>query len=545
MELVKDGLIWRLDDDNLPVSGFFRRLRGLAADMPTVDVFLFAQYRDGYRVAPEHSERYVVQPKLTVGQIDSAQYVIHRQRVGSVRYKADDYKADGEFITTLCEKAGPSAIYTEPQPLTDYNALWRPAAPVRHGPPPGRISVAFSVITPLSEAGNKYIEEAYRSLLAQTQQDWEWVVLENHGGVLPEELRSDSRVRVYSRELEGVGTLKRYLCGMACADIIVELDHDDMLAPRALECIGEAVKGGADFVYSNFAEYQTGTWAPHVYSEGYGWRSRPFSYDGHALLEQIAPPLTPQNLRFVDWAPNHVRAWTRAAYDSVGGHDPERPFGDDHDLVVRFYLAGKRMVHVDECLYLYRRHDENTVWTNNAEIRRQTQLVYNRHVWSLAERFADDNGLLKLDLCVRADAVDGYSRVRPRADFIWPIKDGSAGVLRAHDIIGHLKDPVHTMNEAYRVLAPGGWLMIHVPSSSGLGAFEDPLAVSYWNRLSFRHFTEARFASKLPGYVGRFQVSRVIEWFPNEWHRENNVPYVEAHLIKLAPGYEPMGEVSI
>jgi hypothetical protein len=36
---------------------------------------------------------------------------------------------------------------------------------------------------------------------------------------------------------------------------------------------------------------------------------------------------------------------------------------------------------------------------------------------------------------------------------------------------------------------------------------------------------------------------RIIEWFPDDWHKTNNISYVEAHLIALKPGYKPMGEV--
>ena len=99
------------------------------------------------------------------------------------------------------------------------------------------------------------------------------------------------------------------------------------------------------------------------------------------------------------------------------------------------------------------------------------------------------------------------------------------------------------MNEAHRVLAPGGFFMISIPSTNGLGAFCDPTHVSFWNKLSFRYYTSKQFARYIPKFVGKFQVARVIEWFPSDWHREHNVPYVEAQLIALKDGYVPMGEV--
>ena len=32
----------------------------------------------------------------------------------------------------------------------------------------------------------------------------------------------------------------------------------------------------------------------------------------------------------------------------------------------------------------------------------------------------------------------------------------------------------------------------------------------------------------------RFQVSKLCTFFPNEWTKQNNIPYVEAMLIKLS-----------
>lgn len=415
-----------------------------------------------------------------------------------------------------------------------------------------------SVITPLHAPGNRYIEETYRTLTAQTLEGWEWVVLENHGGRVPDVIRADPRVRVLKLELEGVGALKRTLTEAAERPWIVELDADDLLAPTALERLSSAFASGADFVYSDCAEFQDGTWNArwehYPYGERFGWKSYPVVYEGHELIAMRTPALTPHNLRLIDWSPNHVRAWTKSAYERVGGHDPALAVADDHDLVVRFYLAGCRMVHIPEPLYFYRVHPQNTVSQSNAAIRQGTNDVYNRFIWRLADKWANDEKLLRVDLCGGIDAPPGFLaldlEIAPGTqgkvcdlDDTWPLEDGSVGLLRAHDAIEHLVDPIHTMNEAWRVLAPGGFFMIHVPSTNGQGAFCDPTHRSFWNRLSFRYYTDKQFARYLPGYRGRFQVSRVIEWFPTDWHRTENVPYVEAHLFALKEGYRPMGEV--
>jgi hypothetical protein len=46
------------------------------------------------------------------------------------------------------------------------------------------------------------------------------------------------------------------------------------------------------------------------------------------------------------------------------------------------------------------------------------------------------------------------------------------------------------MNEAFRVLAPGGIVDILVPTTDGRGAWCDRTHVSFWNIRSFRYYTE-------------------------------------------------------
>jgi predicted SAM-dependent methyltransferase len=72
----------------------------------------------------------------------------------------------------------------------------------------------------------------------------------------------------------------------------------------------------------------------------------------------------------------------------------------------------------------------------------------------------------------------------------WPCEDSTVDYINACDIIEHLKDKIHTMNEAWRVLKPGGVIRIEVPTTEGRGAWQDPTHVSFWNRNSFFYFED-------------------------------------------------------
>lgn len=71
----------------------------------------------------------------------------------------------------------------------------------------------------------------------------------------------------------------------------------------------------------------------------------------------------------------------------------------------------------------------------------------------------------------------------------FPFETGSVAHLRAHDLIEHLPDRLHTMNEIWRVCRGGATVDLRVPSTDGRGAFQDPTHVSYWNANSFLYYS--------------------------------------------------------
>ncbi|MBW4683465.1 MAG: glycosyltransferase [Microcoleus vaginatus WJT46-NPBG5] len=70
-----------------------------------------------------------------------------------------------------------------------------------------------------------------------------------------------------------------------------------------------------------------------------------------------------------------------------------------------------------------------------------------------------------------------------------PFSDSSVDEVRAHDVIEHLPDRIHTMNEIWRICKPNAMVDIFVPSTDGRGAFQDPTHVSFWNINSFWYYS--------------------------------------------------------
>lgn len=415
----------------------------------------------------------------------------------------------------------------------------------------------ISVLTPVHAKSTPFLREAYESLQAQTYRNFEWVLVPNNGGAVPVDIASQPWVKVGPTEDDNpdhnsIGRLKRFAASHASGQILLELDADDLLTPDALATVAEAFEdAGVAMVYSNCAEFQHGTWQPHTYSPAYGWHSRPFEWGGHQLLETVSPPPTAHSFRSVLFAPNHVRAWRAADYWAVGGHDATLKTGDDHELCCRFYVAygGHRIKHIDQGLYLYRCHGQNSSQTHNGDVHAQVERNYVQYSRAMIERWARDEGLPMLDLGGRLNSPPGYVSVDIfGADICvdlnepWPFADGSVGVLRASHVFEHLRNPIHAMNEAWRVLAPGGWLLVEVPSTDGRGAFQDPTHVSFWNENSFWYYTRQSHSRFIPAFTGRFQASRIVTYDP---FGDPTIPVVQADLIALKDGYTPMGEVLI
>jgi O-antigen biosynthesis protein len=399
------------------------------------------------------------------------------------------------------------------------------------------------VFTPSHDG--RFLQEAYASLQAQSDPDWQWVLLHNNGGQRIE--FDDPRVtqQVCDDAPALVGALKAMACELADGEALLELDHDDLLAPTAI-AETKAALSRSGFCYSNTAPFGADFAKGERYSERYGWRYRATTFAGHELDEHVAFAPNADAVSRIWFAPNHLRAFTRAAYDQVGGYARTMRVLDDQDLMSRLYQV-TAFTHIDQPLYLQRVHERNTQLVHNKEIQDNVWRLYDKHVAQLAQAWAKRAGLRVLDVGGRLNSAAGYETVDLRdADVCcdlnqrWPFEDSSVGVIRAFDVFEHLRDPLHTMQEVYRVLAPGGWLFAQVPSTDGRGAFQDPTHVSFWNENSWAYYSNANFA-KYIGTPVRFQAPRVYTTAKDA----REVCWTVAHLISLKDGYRPPGLLDI
>jgi 2-polyprenyl-3-methyl-5-hydroxy-6-metoxy-1,4-benzoquinol methylase len=129
---------------------------------------------------------------------------------------------------------------------------------------------------------------------------------------------------------------------------------------------------------------------------------------------------------------------------------------------------------------------------------------------------------LNLGACDRAIAGFLSVDIAPPADVIadlaqpWPWPDSSVDEVVAHDVIEHIADRIHFMNELCRVLKPGATATIETPNASkGAGYFQDPTHVAPWCMNSFQYFEAGSFATqrlaKSYGITARFRIVSLTE----------------------------------
>lgn len=413
----------------------------------------------------------------------------------------------------------------------------------------------ISVITPTNSV--EWFLQAKKSLLWQTEQDWEWIVLFNGNAWHSSD---DPRIKCIPTQvgLPNVGALKREACTHVTSPYCVEFDHDDELDRTCLEKVLKAfAENDVVFVYSDGAHVRSdGT--PVEYRGINGWSQKTMKFHGEKEEELVVnerPLLLPQNVSRIWFAPDHVRAWKMDAYVLSGGHQSHLRVCDDQDLMARLWkFSGGRFYHIPECLYKYRVHGDNTYLVHNAEIQSLCHELHDANIEDMAFVYWRRQGLGTIDLGGAISKPAGWTSCDTHdADIIadltgeWPFKDDSVGIFRAHDIIEHLPNIIHTMNEAYRCLCHGGILSIEVPSTDGRGAFADPSHVSFFNQTSWRYYCDSE-SQKYIRHLGikcRFQLIRSVTYYPNQWCRDNKVDYCRAHLVAIKDGPRLHGLIEI
>lgn len=405
----------------------------------------------------------------------------------------------------------------------------------------GSMGTTISLFTPTHNP--RYLPDVHAAIRQQQYDNWEWVIVANGPAVThlkASRLPADKRIRLLTApEACGgrIGALKRYACSQSRGDVLLEMDHDDLLVPGTLPKVAQAYENGAGFIYSDVAVFEKDykSWA---YSKQHQWEHYPITVYGRRYIVTKCFPLSPRMLCEVYYAPDHLRAWSRQVYEQAGGHDETMKVGDDHDLVCRTYLTGTTFAHIGGCGYLYRWHPDNTIKSTQKDIVAQVRANKLRHMTPLIREWCRREGHETLDLLSlrqgnfrRTDCLELLKRFAvDKEGFDKPI-----GHIIASDVLQFEtgENLIEFFNEAYSKLVPGGWLSVVVPSERGLYARQNPLHKTIFNLNSFHYYSDKRFAATLPEVTCRYDLAVLDEFYPDDHFKQYGMLMLRAELCAL------------
>lgn len=271
-----------------------------------------------------------------------------------------------------------------------------------------------SIFTSTYNSNPDLFIKVFKAVKAQTWRDWEWIIFDDSTedlmwSLLTELEQEDRRLKIFTYERDGiddryvispnrsnnsVGWTKALCCNKASGKFLVELDHDDFLNENALELIVKASQDypNAGFFYSDGVEctedFTDFTYYPDHWGQGKGahywyWESE---YNRWGLASRY-PNIDLTACSHIVGIPNHVRVWTKEAYDSIGGHDVDLPVADDYDLFLRTVAAGIEIVKIPVPLYKQTLHGNQTQNQRNKLIQELTDKLFETHFPALKKIF--------------------------------------------------------------------------------------------------------------------------------------------------------------
>jgi glycosyltransferase involved in cell wall biosynthesis len=222
-------------------------------------------------------------------------------------------------------------------------------------------SPLVSIIMPCynSEA---FVDEAIRSVLRQTLQDFELIVIDDGSTDRSAEIlaRHGDRIRVISQANQGVSAARNAGINAAQGDFIAFLDSDDFWEP---DFLGAMVNGMADpataIAYCGWQNVGVGQGKPYI----------PPDYEGADKMHHL--------LRFASLWPIHAILIRRSLMPAGQPFNTAYPACEDYDLWLRI-ASFHRIQIVPRVLAYYRKHGDANATSDQARVARFNWLVKRR-----------------------------------------------------------------------------------------------------------------------------------------------------------------------
>lgn len=287
-----------------------------------------------WRAAVEHAKLLEQGWQGAAHEARTAQRTLYAYEQALFRNTSDWLAASrGPAVSAAPKFAGPG-----PERYRDWIASRRVPRPPPVGP-------RFSILTPVFNPDSRFLETCIRSVRAQTYGAWQLVLVnvstEPHVAPICRRFSMlDERLTVLASKNLGIAANTALAADHATAEWLVFLDHDDELASHALAAVAEVITADpdVDFIYSDEDKL-----------DDRGERVDPF----------FKPDWSPDLLGMVNYI-GHLVVVRRSLYDAAGGLREGFDGAQDFDFLLRATPLARKIVHVPDVLYHWRRHSNST-----------------------------------------------------------------------------------------------------------------------------------------------------------------------------------------
>ena len=216
----------------------------------------------------------------------------------------------------------------------------------------------ISILTPFKNA-EKYILATAESILAQTETDWEWILVNDHSEqneekILEDLLRKDSRIRIFKNTGNGIidalNTAFEHAIGTYCT----RMDADDVMPENKLK------------LFSNYLDNSSNktivTGKVRYFSEEYEVSEAFRKYESWLNSQVDKNDFYSEIYRECTLASGNWMMYTKTLH-SIGGFKSLK-YPEDYDLLFRWYENNLTISGVDAVTHLWREHSERTSRTH-------------------------------------------------------------------------------------------------------------------------------------------------------------------------------------
>jgi O-antigen biosynthesis protein len=250
----------------------------------------------------------------------------------------------------LRERSVTRAIWLEPAIIDPHGVKMapRPMEPPPDSAPAARSaeSPLISVLTPVHDPPPGLLEETILSVQRQTLPEWQLCMVDDGStdpaviALLERHAASDPRIRLERRETPGgISAATNAALELATGQFIALLDHDDTLAPDALERVAARIgaQPDLDMIYSD--EDVVG--------------------DSGLIEHHLKPGWSPDHMTALMYT-CHLGVYRRTLAMDLGGFQSQFDGCQDYDFVLRLMQRTDRIDHIPRILYHWRAHRMST-----------------------------------------------------------------------------------------------------------------------------------------------------------------------------------------